>query len=156
MWSDTNLLRSLLVFLETETYAKWSRAPNSDEDDDIDEDCSLVEVREAVEKIAAHFRIPLEAKGVSLVTLQDEVEEIVEYARTYLDISCTEYRKVWYKLYSCADAREWPNILALCELSFSLPFSNGRVEQIFSSLKALKTTRRMNIQGDTLNDLLKI
>ena len=106
-WSDTKLLRSLLVFLETQTWAKRSHAPvtDSDNEDDIDEDCSLAEVKESVEHIAAHFRLPLEAKEVSFVTLQDEVEEAVEYARTYLDINRTEYRKVWYKLYSCPDAR---------------------------------------------------
>ena len=109
-----------------------------------------------MEHIATHFRVPLESKGVSLAALQDEVEEAVEYARMYLDISRTEYRKVWYKLYSSPDAQKWSNILSLCELSFSLPFSNGRVEQIFSSLKILKTTRRTNLQGDTLNDLLEI
>ena len=52
----------------------------------------------------------------------------------------TNYQKVWYKLYSCPNAQNWSNIISLCELSFSLPFSNGRVEQIFSALKALKTT----------------
>ena len=159
-WSDTKLLRCLLVFLETKSWAKRSHTPaaHSDNEDNIDEDsdCSLVEVKESVEYLAAHFRSPLEAKGLSLFTLQDEIEEIVEYARTYLNIHSTEYRKVWYKLYSCPDARKWPNILSLCELSFSLPFSNGRDEQIFSSLKVLKTTRRTNMQGDTLNDLLEI
>ena len=41
-------------------------------------------------------------------------------------------------------------------LVFSLPFSNGRVEQIFSSLKVVKTSRRTNLENDTLNDLLEI
>ena len=122
-WSDTKLLRCLLVFLETKSWAKCSHTPaaHSDNEDNIDEDsdCSLVEVKESVEYLAAHFRSPLEAKGVSVFTLQDEIEEIVEYARTYLNIHSTEYWKVWYKLYSCPDARKWPNILSLCESSFS-------------------------------------
>ena len=63
---------------------------------------------------------------------------------------------MWYTLCTCPDARKWPNVLILSELAFSLPFSNGRVEQIFSSLKILKTSRRTNMQGDTLNDLLEI
>ena len=162
-WSDIKLLRSLLIFLETQSWAKRSRqraqpvSENEDEiDDDDGDDSSLVEIKESVEHIATHFRVPLEAKGVSLATLQDEVEEAVEYARAYLDIDRTEYRKVWYKMFSCPDARKWPNILSLCELSFSLPFSNGTVEQIFSSMKVVKTSRRTNLQGDTLNDLLEI
>ena len=156
MWSDTKLLRSLIVFLDTQIWVKRSRAPVTgidSDDDQVDEDCSsLAEVKMSVEHIAAHFRLPLESKGVSLSGLQDEVEEAVEYARSYLDISI----EVWYKLNSCPDSRKWPNILSLSELSFSLPFSNRRVEQIFSSLKVLKTNRRTNMQRDTLYDLLEI
>ena len=44
--------------------------------------------------ITAHFRIPLEAKGVSLAALSDEIEEAVEYVGTYLDIGRIEYRKI--------------------------------------------------------------
>jgi len=47
-----------------------------------------------VDYLASHFRIPLEAKGVVVAALQDEVEDAVEYARRYLDIDCTEYQKV--------------------------------------------------------------
>ena len=101
-------------------------------DDEGDEDCSLAEVKEAVEHISTHFRLPLKVKGVSFVALQDEVE-VVDYARTYLNLSQAEYRNVWYTLCTCPDARKWPNVLILSELAFSLPFSNGRVEQIFSS-----------------------
>ena len=155
-WSDTKLLRCLLVILDTQTWAKCSSAPLADRDDDLDEDSRLDEVKKSVEHIATHFRLPLGAKGVSLAALSDEIEEAVEYTRTYLVIGRIEYRKVWYKLYSCPDARKWPNVLSLCELSFSLPFSNGRVEQIFSSLKFLKTNRRTNMQNNTLNDLLEI
>ena len=81
---------------------------------------------------------------------------MVEYARKYLNVSTVEYRKIWYKLFCCPDSRKWPNILVLCELAFSLPFSNSRVEQIFSSMKILKTDRRTNMQSDTLNDLMEI
>ena len=97
-------------------------------------------------------------KGVSFVALQDQVEEVVDYARTYLYLNLSQagYRNVWYSLCTCPDSLIWPNVLILCELAFSLPLSNGRVEQIFSSLKILKISRRTNMQGDTLNDLLKI
>ena len=39
---------------------------------------------------------------------------------------------------------------------FSLPFSNGRVEQIFSFLKIIKTTSRTSLSVNTLDDLLEI
>ena len=97
-WSDIKLLRSLLIFLEMRSWAKRSRATVTDNDNedevDDDDDCSLAEIKESVEYIATHFRLPLEVKGVSLATLQDEIKEAVEYARTYLDINRTGYRKV--------------------------------------------------------------
>ena len=159
-WLDSKLLRSLLIFLETQTWVKRSTDVSADslldDEDTLVTDSSFVEVKNAVEHIATHFREPLEAKGLLVFTLPDEVEEIVEYARTYLSISQTPYRKVWYKLCTCPDFNKWPNILILMELCFSLPFSNGRVEQIFSSLKVVKTNRRTKLATETLNDLLEI
>ena len=79
-WSDTSLLRSLLAFLETQTWMKHSHSTStdsllSDDDDDAVEDCSLAEIKEAVENIATHFELPLEGRGVSIVALQDEIVE---------------------------------------------------------------------------------
>ena len=56
-------------------------------DDLTDVDNSLVEVKRAAEYIITHFRVPLESKGVILATIQDEVEEIVDYGRKYLGIN---------------------------------------------------------------------
>ncbi|XP_065918333.1 zinc finger protein 862-like [Dysidea avara] len=165
MWSDIKLLRAIVVFLETQSWTKQIRVAstvtNSDGEDanlsdDDDNDKSLCDVKESVDYLASHFRLPLDAKGVLIATLQDEIEDAVEYARNYLDIGRSEYRKVWYKLHTCPDQHKWPNLLKLCALVFSLPFSNGRVEQIFSSLKVVKTSRRTNLENDTLNDLLEI
>ena len=166
MWSDTKLLLTLLVFLETQSWRRQiyvaTTAHNSDcEDtdlsgDDDDDDKSLCKVKESVDYLASHFRLPLEAKGIVIASLQDEVEDAVEYTRSYLDIDCLEYQKVWYKLHTCPDVRNWPNLLKLCALAFSLPFSNGRVEQIFSLMKVVKTACRSNLENDTLNDLLEI
>jgi len=164
-WSDVKLLRALLVFLETQSWVKLLHITShtvvtSDREDDNlsddDDDQVLSEVKESVDYLASHFRIPLEAKGVVIASLQDEVEDAVEYARRYLDICRTEYQKVWYKLHSCPDMGKWSNVLKLCALAFSLPFSNGRVEQIFSSMKFVKNSRRANLENDKLNDLLEI
>ena len=155
-WSNIKLLRSLLIFLETQTWMKRSNLLLADNPLSDDIDTSIQEVKEAVEVISSHFKIPLEAKNLTTVTLQDEVEEVVEYARKYINISEVEYRKIWYKLFCCPDSGKWPNILILCELAFSLPFSNGRVEQIFSRMKEIKSDRRTNMQASTLNDLMEI
>ena len=71
-------------------------------------------------------------------------------------IETEAYHKVWYKLHVCPDASRWKDILILCELCFSLPFSNGRVERMFSSMKLIKTDRRTRLKQDTLSDLLEI
>ena len=41
------------------------------------------------------FREPLEAKGASLSSLDDEREEVVHFCRTYLESQLENYRKVW-------------------------------------------------------------
>ena len=158
-WSDVHLLRSLLAFLETQNWAIQSIVHSSDkdkQDHSSDSDSSLIEVKNAAEHIITHFRIPLESKGVALAAIQDEIEEIVDYARKYLDIYKLDYRETWYKLLSCPDSQKWSNVSSLCELAFSLPFSNGRVEKFFSSMKVIKTDRGTNLQADTLNDLIEI
>ena len=85
--------------------------------------------------------------------IQDELEEVVEYAQKYLAVDTESYRKVWYKLHTCPDASKWPNVL---ELVFSLPFTTSHVEQMFSFVKTVKTKLRTNLLTSTLNDLLEI
>ena len=150
-WSDTDLLRALLVFLETQSWMK--RNVSGDEGD---RDPALAELKAAIELILSQVRDPLEGTGVNVSSLQDEIEYAVGYARQYLSLESTHYRRVWYNLHICPDASSWPNLLLLCELVFSLPFSNGRVEQIFSSLKIIKTTSRTSLSVNTLDDLLEI
>ena len=80
----------------------------------------------------------------------------VDYARMYLAIGRERYKKIWYKLHTCPDSTKWSNLLQLCHLVFSLPFTTSRVEQIFSMLKVIKTARRSCLQNTTLCDLLEI
>ena len=99
--------------------------------DESDRDPALAELKAEIELILSQFRNPLKATGVNVSSLQDEIEDAVEYAQQYLSLESTPYRRVWHNLYICPSASFWPNLLLLCELVFSLPFSNGRVEQIF-------------------------
>ena len=85
----------------------------------------MTELKAAVELISTQFRAPLEAAGVDVSSLQDEIEDAVEYAQNYLNLESSHYRKVWYNLHICPAASSWLNLLLLCELVFSLPFSNG-------------------------------
>lgn len=149
-WSDVNLLRSLLAFTETQNWAARVDAGDNDEDHSMDE------VLRATEFLTSHFRIPLESKEVALDAIHDEVEDVVHYARRYFAINQLDYCEAWYTLLTCPDSRKWPNIASLCELAFSLPFSNGRVEQIFSTMKTIKTERRTSLNEETLRDLVEI
>ena len=61
-WSDVQLLRSLLAFLETQNWAVRSTVHGTDADvnemdDFTDVDNSLVEVKRAAEHIITHFRV---------------------------------------------------------------------------------------------------
>ena len=134
-WSDVKMLRAILVVLDTHSWA--CQTGGVLEEDEIDDDTA--EVKEAVEYITAHFREPLETTGVSLATIQDEAEEVVHYARKYLSMDTEVYRKIWYKLCAAPDIEKWPNMLRISELFFSLPFSSGQIERMFSALKVIKT-----------------
>ena len=116
----------------------------------------MTEIRAALDLIVSTFRAPLESKGVSPETIQGKLEEVVDYARTYLPIGTESYRRIWYKLLTCPDSSKWPNLLFVCELTFSLPFSTSRVEQTFSMLKIVKTKHRTSLHTTTLSDRLEI
>ena len=115
-------------------------------------DDRLIEVKAALVNIIDIFRAPLQAKGVDITSTLDEIEDIVEYARTYLRIGQETYRKIWYQLRPSPDAVKWPNVLLISELLFSLPFSTAKVERLFSTLKIIKNERRRNLSCSTLND----
>ena len=148
-WSDVNFMRSVLLFLDTQSWQD-SEAESSNEDD------RLSEIKSALVSITDVFRAPLEAKGADLTSILDEIEDIIEYARTYLRIGCNSYKKVWYQLYSSPDSAKWPNIKLVSELLLSLPFSTAKVERLFSTLKTIKNEKRTNLSCSTLDDLLEV
>ena len=65
-------------------------------------------------------------------------------------------RAVCWKLFRSVDAKSWTNVLAVTELLFCLPASNGRLERVFSQLKLIKTNRRICLSGDALDHLMRI
>ena len=148
-WSDVNFMRSVLLFLDTQSWQD-SEAESSNEDD------CLSEIKSALVSITDVFCAPLEAKGADLTSILDEIEDIIEYARTYLRIGCNSYKKVWYQLYSSPDSAKWPNIKLVSELLLSLPFSTAKVERLFSTLKTIKNEKRTNLSCSTLDDLLEV
>ena len=72
-WSDLQLLRSLSVFLETQSWMRRDEPDSSETDQSF-----FMEILQAVEYLVALFRAPLEAKGVCIASIQDELEDIVK------------------------------------------------------------------------------
>ena len=154
-WSNMELLRAMLMLLDTASWIPKRRTVSLEQATDHDDEDDKEEIREAAELISSTFREPLESKGACLASLFDEIDEIVDYARKYLDLH-EDYKKAWYKLHSVPEAVGWPNVLLLSHLLFSLPFTNSAVERAFSNLKVLKTDRRNRLLTGTLDDLLQI
>ena len=99
---------------------------------------------EALDSLSTRFKVPLEKAEVDCSLLQEEWDDMVDYARRYLNLVQEEYQVVWWKLFNAVDAKKWSNILSLVELLFCLPMANGRVERIFSQLKLIKTEMYMS------------
>ena len=83
-----------------------------------------------------------------LSQVQDEYNRAQEllHSRGYLRIGSDDYKKIWYQLSTSPDAVKWPNVLTVCELLFSLPFSTVKVERLFSTLKIIKN-EKMDLGG---------
>ena len=128
----------------------WQDSEGSSADD------HLSELKSSFLSITAFFHAPLEAKGADLSPILDEIEDIFDYARTYLRIASESYSRIWYQLRSSPDSVKWPNVMMVSELLLSLPFSMAKVEQLFSTLKAIKTEKRTSLSFSTLNDLLEV
>ena len=71
-WSDVDLMRSILLILDTQS---WQDLEENSSDD------RMSEIKSAVVSLTQFFRAPLEAKGVDLSSILDEIEDIVEYSR---------------------------------------------------------------------------
>ena len=76
---------TLEVFLETQHWIPRESGGGSDGNGDSDN--GLTEIRSAVDHIISSFLAPLETKGMNVVSVQDEIEEVVDYARKYLSLA---------------------------------------------------------------------
>ena len=110
---------------------------------------------EAVDRLVEHS-IPLKKANVCTEEIHSEFESALQYACQYISLSTMEYRAVWWRLFHAPVASEWLNALALVELLFSLPASNGVVERVFSQVNVIKTKKRCSLSNESLNDLLTI
>ena len=84
--SDLQLLKSLLVFLETQSWMARDETDSSEPDSSETKQSSFMEILQAVEYLISLFHAPLEAKCVCITSIQDELEDIVEYSKKDLAI----------------------------------------------------------------------
>ena len=111
---------------------------------------------EAIQSLSLGFTTPLQEAQVNCLLLQEVWDNVVFYAQQYINLVQNSYQVVWWKIFNSPDARKWSNILALVELLFTIPISNGRVERCFSQLKLTKTNKRSCLGEDQLDHLLRI
>ena len=135
------MLRDVILILATQGWQKLL-----DENDNLN----------AIDRLVEHFSIPLVKANVCLETIHSEFEGILDYACLYISLSTLEYRAVWWRVFHAPVSSEWPNALALIELLFSLPSSNGTVERAFSQMNVIKSKRRSSLSNGALDDLLTV
>ena len=111
---------------------------------------------EALEFVTMRFQTPLEEAGVDVHAIQDQWDDMVDHAKMYFDLAGQDYKEVWWKLFRSVDAKNWSDMLAVAELLFCIPVANGHLERIFSQMKLIKTSLRSSLDGDSLDDLLRI
>lgn len=140
-FQDTELLTHAVTILAT--YG-WARCESPDF------------AYESLDVICQRFEVPLTSASVCLSVIREEWDDMVLYAKKYLDLVQEDYKAIWWKLFNFVDSKEWSNVLAIVELLFCLPMSNGRLERLFSEMKLIKSNRRNRLNEDTLDQLLRI
>ena len=79
---------------------------------------------DAVEYVISIFRAPLEASGMRVASIEDELEDVVDFARKYLTTFLLSIIVRFGTSFILApDSERWPNVLVLSALLFSLHFT---------------------------------
>ena len=71
------------------------RAASCDGEQVEDKEDNKTEIRPAVEHISPVFQDPVQAKYACLASLNDEVDQTVDFGRKQLDV-LENYNKAWY------------------------------------------------------------
>ena len=138
-WSDLTLIRDTITVLATQG---WQKCLDEECESETDLEIEKVDPLEPISRLGARFKIPLQAAGVDVDKLRDDM---LLYATQFLTPSTQDYRAVWWRLFHCS------NSSTLSQFLFTLPVSNGKLERIFSILKLIKVDKRAS-----LNDLLAL
>ena len=107
----------------------------------VKEDCSVFG-NDTIKKIYEHFKELLVKNGCDItkvcsewLTLKTQVIEIVKNQGK----SKIKYLEVWQKVFKCMDVKEdCSNVSHLIELVLIVPFTNTKVERLFSRMNKVK------------------
>ena len=144
-WSDLQVIRDVILVLASQGWEKLLS--------DHDESTAATQ---AISRLGTRFKSPLTSAKVEIDRLHEEFHEMISYAIQFVSISTLDYRSVWWRLYHSPNASSWTNILALVQLLFTLPVSNGKLERVFSTLKVIKVDKRSSLSNEVLDDLLML
>ena len=85
--------------------------------------------------LSDRFVVPLDKAGVDLSMLQEEWNDLVDYARRYLNLVQVPSRVNWWKLFNASISTSWTNIFALIELLFCVLLGYKSIEKAFRHSK---------------------
>ena len=115
-------------------------------------------ISKGIEELFEFYKLPLQTDGnhASATEFLLEFHDMISYALKYFDLSNTDYRIVWCRLFESCKRDEWKSILLLVKLLLTLPVSNAKVERLFSLRNRIKTDSRNFLSQQQLSSILLI
>ena len=155
------LFRDVMVVLATQG---WEKILQDEQNDVVDiedagddgNDDSRSDSLDAVDRLANHFKVPLETAGADINEIREEFKSMIEYAIQFISLSTMDYKSAWWRLFNCPNSSEWQNALLLAKVLFSLPASNGKLERAFSQVNLIKTSKRSSLSQSSLSNLVAL
>ena len=108
----------------------------------------------SIMKLINTFTEPLSAAGFDRTKVFMEWKSLQSTVKSYYS-HFTNAVDIWSKLFNHR-SKEFPNILMLAEIVFSISASNSAVEKVFSTLTTLLTDCRLTMKHATMEDCLII
>ena len=112
-------------------------------------------ISKGIEELFEFYKLPLQTAGnhASATEFLLEFHDMVSYALKYFDLSNTDYRVVWRRLFESCRRDEWKSILLLVKLLLTLPVSNAKVERL---MNRIKIDSRNSLSQQRLSSILRI
>ena len=65
----------------------------------------------ALQSLSAQCEVPLQKAQVDIALLEEEWEDMVEYAKRYLNFIQEDYQTIWWKIFNSVDSKKWTNVV---------------------------------------------